>query len=297
MDNRTLYFNGNIVTGLADQLFLPGGWFLVGGSRILAAGEGSDCPAASKRVNLQGRIVAPGMVSVHGHFYGQFVRGMPLGQPVANWQQVLSRVWWKLDKALDEEQVYYSAMMGLVEGLKAGTTTYFDHHASPNFISGSLDVLETAMAAAGGRGCFAYEVTDRDGRERALQGIRENERYIRKHTGSDQRYKGIFGLHASYTLSDETLEQCSKSGNALGSGFHMHLAESEADVLDGYKQYDMHVTERMERFDILGEKTIAAHCVHLSAKEFEILRRTNTTAVYNCQSNANNAVGICRRRR
>lgn len=293
MGNKTLYLNGNIITGQAERLFLPGGWFLVDGNRIAAVGEGGRHPAADREVNLQGRIVTPGMVSTHSHFYGQFIRGMQLRQPVSNWQQVLSRVWWKFDKALGEKQVFYSAMMGLIEGLKAGTTTYFDHHASPNCIDGSLDVIETAMAKVGGRGCLAYEVTDRDGKDRALAGIRENERYIRKHAAQALSFKGLFGLHASYSLSDETLGLCSEAGNNLGTGFHTHLAESTADICDAYKQYDMHATERMERFGILGEKTIAAHCVHMREKDFEILQRTGTTVAHNCQSNANNAVGIC----
>lgn len=293
MGNKTLYLNGNIITGLTERLFLPGGWILVDGNRIAAVGEGNIYPEADREVNLQGRFVAPGMVSAHCHFYGQFIRGMRSAQPASNWQQILSRVWWKFDKALDEEQVFYSAMMGLIEGLKAGTTTYFDHHASPNCIDGSLDVIEAAMTKTGGRGCLAYEVTDRDGKERALRGIRENERYIRKQKAQDVPFRGIFGLHASYTLSDETLGQCGEAGNRLESGFHTHLAESVADVCDGYKQYDMHVAERMERFGILGGKTIAAHCVHLRKEDFEILRRTGTTVAHNCQSNANNAVGVC----
>lgn len=292
MRNRTLYVNGNILTGRTEELFLPGGWFLVEGNKIHSLGMGGQYPEADREVNLQGRIVIPGMVSAHCHFYGQFVRGMHLKQPVSNWQQILSRMWWKLDKALTEEQIYYSAMMGLIEGLKAGTTTYFDHHASPNFIDGSLDVIENAMKMAGARGCLAYEVSDRDGKERALLGIRENERYIRKHKGDASPFRGIFGLHASYTLSDETLELCSCAGNALQSGFHTHLAESVADVCDGYRRYDMHVTERMERFGIFGKKTIAAHCVQLRPSDIEILRRTGTTVAHNCQSNANNAVGV-----
>lgn len=292
MRNRTLYVNGNILTGRMEELFLPGGWLLVEGNRIVSLGTGAQYPEADREINLQGRIVMPGMVSTHCHFYGQFVRGMCLQQTISNWQQVLSRMWWKLDKALTEEQVYYSAMMGLTEGLKAGTTTYFDHHASPNFIDGSLDVIENAMQKAGARGCLAYEVSDRDGKERARQGIRENERFIRKNKSDASPFRGIFGLHASYTLSDETLELCSLSGNALQSGFHTHLAESAADVCDGYRQYDMHVTERMERFGILGDKTIAAHCVHLRPSDIEILRRTGTTVAHNCQSNCNNAVGV-----
>ena len=293
MGYKTLYSDGNIITGKADIPFLANGWILTDGNRIAAVGSGGQLPAADRTVNLHGWVLAPGMISTHGHFYGQFTRGISLNQPMCNWQQVLSRMWWKLDKMLEEKQVYYSAMMGLVEGLKAGTTTYFDHHASPNFISGSQDAIENAMLQVGGRGCFAYEVTDRDGPERAALGIEENIRYIEKHKKDESRFKGMFGLHASYTLSDQTLEQCAHAGNALGSGFHTHLAESAADVCDGYRRCDMHVAERMERYGILGGKTIAAHCVHMRPAQFALLYSSDTTVAHNCQSNTNNAVGVC----
>lgn len=294
MGKRTLYYHANLVTGRRDAPYLPGGYLLVEDGRIAAVGVCADdrLPQAELRYNLAGAILAPGMISAHCHFYGQFVRGMHLPQPVVNWQQVLSRMWWKVDKALDEQQIYYSTMMGLIEGLKAGTTTYFDHQASPNCISGSLDIIENAMRLVGGRGCLAYEVTDRDGKARAQQGIAENVRFIQKHAGENDRFKGIFGLHASYTLDEDTLAQCSEAGRRLNSGFHIHMAEAEADVSDGYKRFDMHVTQRLEQAGILGAKSITAHNVHLRQPQFEILRRTGTTAAHNCQSNTNNAVGI-----
>lgn len=294
MKQRTLYYHANIITGDVEQMLLPGGYLLVEGNRVAGVGLCPDdqLPQAEVRHDLGGAILMPGMISSHCHFYGQFVRGMSLNQPVLNWQQVLSRMWWKVDKLLDEKQTYYSTMMGMIEGLKAGTTTYFDHQASPNFISGSLDVIEDAMRLVGGRGCLAYEVTDRDGRERALQGIEENRRYLKK-VRQDDRFAGLFGLHASYTLGDETLGLAAEAGKACNAGFHIHMAEAAADVSDSYKLYDMHVTERLERFGILNEKTITAHNVHVAAPQFEIMRRTGITAAHNCQSNTNNAVGIC----
>lgn len=295
MEKRTLYYNASIITGSTERILIPDGYLLVEDNRIAAVGDGSDgrLPEANVRHNLCGRIITPGMISSHCHFYGQFVRGMPLTQPVSNWQQVLSRMWWKLDKKLDEEQIYYSTMMGMIEGLKSGTTTYFDHHASPNFISGSLDVIENAMYLCGGRGCLAYEVTDRDGKERALRGIAENTRYIQKNTEKNGRFKGIFGLHASYTLTEETLAQCAEAGAVLNTGFHIHMAEHPADICDCFKQYDMHVVDRLLKHGVLNEKTITAHNVHLDRKQFEIMRQTGVTAAHNCQSNTNNAVGIC----
>lgn len=292
---KTLYFHATLITGDVSNMLIPGGYLLVDGNRIEAVGVCPDemLPAADVRHNLAGRILMPGMISSHCHFYGQFVRGMPLSEPIYNWQQYLSRMWWRVDKALDERQTYYSAMMGLIEGLKAGTTTYFDHQASPNYITGSLDTIEKAMREVGGRGCLAYEVTDRDGTERAKLGIEENERYIRAHQTSGDRFRGIFGLHASYSLSEETLAKSSAVGNALNSGFHIHMAESEADVSDCYRRFDMHVVERLQKAGILGPKTITAHNVHVAPRYFDILRKAGVTAAHNVQSNTNTAVGIC----
>lgn len=292
---KTLYYHAAIITGDTARFFLPDAYLLIDGNRIAEIGVCPDAqlPRAEVRHDLAGQILMPGMISAHCHFYGQFVRGMPLPQPVYNWQQSLSRMWWQADKRLDESQIYYSALMGLVEGLKAGTTTYFDHQASPNFIDGSLDVIERAMRKTGGRGCLAYEVTDRDGAECARLGIAENARYIRAHQHEGDRFRGIFGLHASYTLSEQTLEESSAVGNALDAGFHIHMAESEADVSDCYRRFDMHVAERLKLAGILGEKTITAHNVHLSARQFPILRESGVTAAHNVQSNTNNAVGIC----
>lgn len=295
MGNGTLYKHAMIFTGDPACPFLPDGYMLVEDGKVAAIGgtcPDSALPKAQVQRDLCGQFLMPGLISTHCHFYGQFARGMPLHQPVGNWQQVLSRMWWKMDRALDEEGTYYSAMMGLAEGLKAGTTTYFDHQASPEAIEGSLDLLEQAVRTAGARACLAYEVTDRNGTDGARRGIEENRRFLKKARPNQDRIQGLFGLHASYTLSQETLEQCAQAGKALQAGFHLHLAESTADVCDGYKQYDMHVVERMEQAGILNEKTICAHGVHLDSTQFEILRRTGVTVAHNCQSNTNNAVGI-----
>ncbi len=292
---KVLYYHAAMITGDVSDLFLPDAYLLTDGNRIAEIGTCPDAqlPPAEIRYDLQGQILMPGMISAHCHFYGQFVRGMPLSKPIANWQQCLSRMWWQADKRLTASQTYYSALMGLIEGLKAGTTTYFDHQASPNAIEGSLDTIERAMREAGGRGCLTYEVTDRDGAERALRGIAENERYIRAHRQEGDRFRGMFGLHASYTLSEETLARCSAVGNALQSGFHIHMAEAQADVSDCYRRFDMHVAQRLRDAGILNEKSITAHNVHLSPRQFSILRDSGVTAAHNVQSNTNNAVGIC----
>lgn len=293
--SKTRYENGTILTMDDSAPFLAGGHMDVENGTVTALGSG---PAAEpgpdfQRVDLGGRILMPGFISAHCHFYGQFVRGMPLADPIENWQQVLSRMWWRVDRLLDEEQVYYSALLGLVDGLKSGTTTYFDHHVSAKCIPGSLDIIEKAMKEAGARGCLCYEVTDRYGAEGARHGIDENVRYARKAAAdASGMFRGMMGLHASYTLGAETLGDCVAAEKSLGCGIHTHLAEDIADVTDSYKNYDKHVADRMDAAGALGPKTIAAHGVHFKPHHWPMLKERGVTVAHNCQSNMNNAVGV-----
>ncbi len=289
---KKLFKNVNLVTGVTDDPYIENGYLLVEDDVIAAIGSG-ELPEADQTVDLHGAFIMPGMISTHYHFYGQFARGMSVYKPVKNWQQVLANMWWDMDRMLDEDANYYSAMMGLTEGLKYGLTTYFDHQASPSCIDGCLDTLEDAFKVTGARGALAYEVTDRNGKEGALAGINENVRFIKKHADDNGKLKGLFGLHASYTLCDETLEKCAADGNAIGAGFHTHLAEDKADVCDCYQKYDKHPVERMRDMGILSDKTICAHVVHVTPEHYEILRDTGVTVAHNVQSNTNNAVGIC----
>ena len=293
-----IYKNLRIFTMDKEGKVYDNGYIKVSKGKILAIGNCDDLTCqeleAGECVDCKNKIAMPGMITTHAHFYGTFARGMQLSQPICNWQQMLTHMWWKFDKKLTFDQCYYSAMLGLIDGLKSGTTTFFDHQASPNATDGVLDILEKAVRQAGARACLSYEVSDRDGTEHRDSGIRENERFIKKtQNAEDSQISALFGMHAGYSLSRETLEQCAQTGKELDCGFHVHIAESEADVAESYRLYDMHVMERMYKAGILGEQTIAAHCVHLGPEQWELLQKTGTTAAYNVQSNTNNAVGIC----
>lgn len=245
-----------------------------------------------------GRVVIPGMINGHTHLYSSLARGMPLrGAPPRNFPEILQRIWWRLDKSLDEETIYWSAMTGLVESLKHGVTTLFDHHASPNACDGSLDILENAFRRVGLRGCLCYEVSDRDGMEISQKGILENARFLEKcrdstRTQPDAQIRGIFGLHASFTLSNATLERARSFAAHLPCGFHIHVAEDRCDVEDARQKYHSTIAERLARFGILNNSSIAAHGVHLSTGEYAALADSKTRVVHNPQSNSNNAVGL-----
>lgn len=247
----------------------------------------------SRVIDASGKIVLPGFINAHMHFYSTFARGLGKAAPSRNFVEILNNLWWRLDKQLTSEDSYYSAVIPLISAIRKGTTTIIDHHASPFAITGSLSAIEKAVRGTGLRACLCYEVSDRDGQEKAREGLEENTAFIANTAArKDNQVKALFGLHASLTLSDETLEEAAYRGHKLGAGFHIHAAESQADQIHCESHHRVRVVERLRDFGILGRKSIAAHCVHVSGKEIEILKETETAVVHNPQSNANNSVGI-----
>lgn len=246
---------------------------------------------AAQFVDARGRVIMPGLINTHMHLYSTFARGMALKDDApANFLQILERLWWRLDKVLTLEDVYYSAMVPLIDCIKNGTTTIFDHHASPGAVAGSLFRIAEAARLTGVRSCLCYEVSDRDGQEVTDQGIEENRSFLQHCKQSDDRMiRGLFGLHASFTLSDQTLARCCDV--AEDAGFHVHTAESPEDLADCLRVHGKRIVQRFHDLGILGSKTIAAHCVHINDDEIDLLRASKTNVVHNPESNMGNAVG------
>ena len=287
-----LITNGTFVTWGPTPQLLPAYSLRVEGDRIAALGPDGTLAAAPGEETLDagGQLVMPGNICAHTHFYGAFARGMAIpGDPPKDFPEILERLWWKLDKALTLEDVRYSALVCLADAVKHGTTTLIDHHASPNAIDGSLDVIAAAVEQAGLRAVLCYEVTDRDGLERAQAGIVENVRFMRALRAQPHpRLAATFGLHASLTLSDLTLADCRA---AHDGGFHIHVAEHEADEYHSLKESGVRVVDRLGAAQILGPQTIAAHCVHIDLHEAALLRDSGTWVTHQPRSNMNNAVG------
>lgn len=247
----------------------------------------------AKVIDGAGKLAMPGFINAHMHFYSAFARGLGKARPSRNFTEILENLWWRLDKKLTNADSYYSAVISLIDAVRKGTTTLIDHHASPFAVKGSLKGIEKAVRETGLRASLCYELSDRDGKDVAQAGLEENTEFIKHAAGlDDNRIKAMFGLHASFTLTDATLEEAAYRGHTLKTGFHIHTAESQADQLYSEAHYKMRVVERLEGFGILGPRSIAAHCVHINEKEMEILARTHTAVVHNPQSNASNAVGI-----
>ncbi|HVM46833.1 MAG TPA: putative aminohydrolase SsnA [Candidatus Acidoferrum sp.] len=246
-----------------------------------------------QRLDASGKIVMPGLINAHTHLYSTFARGLTGLKPARDFAGVLRNLWWRLDRALTLEDCYYSALVALLDSIRHGTTTLIDHHASPRAVSGSLQAIARAVKETGVRACLCYEVSDRDGASVARQGLAENEECIRKcRQDPAAKLSALFGLHASFTLSDRTLEQAAGLAGSLGAGFHIHAAEAESDQALTRRRSGRRVVERLKQFGVLGERSIAAHGVHLSRREMDLLAETRTAVVHNPQSNLNNAVGI-----
>src|SRR5256886_7834384 len=297
----TLIGNGTVVTLGSDNQLIEQGAVLVQGSRIGAIGSDTalrqQYPGA-QYVDANGGLIMPGFLCTHTHFYGAFARGMAIpGEAPRNFPEILERLWWRLDKLLTLEDTRASAEIFMVDAIRHGTTCVVDHHASPNAIDGSLDVIADVVEEAGIRACLAYEVSDRDGLAVTADSIRENERFIRSlHAERRQQAEAgmiaaSYGLHASFTISPATLERCAVGGADLGVGFHVHVAEDISDELDSTSSYDMRVVDRLEKAGILGPRSIAAHCVRVRSGEIGRLAGTSTNSVHNPRSNMNNAVG------
>ncbi len=289
-----LIVNGVLVPwGENPQVMNNGALRIVDGV-IDAVGPSADLVARfpeEETVDVGGQFVMPGSICAHTHFYGAYARGMGIpGPPPKDFPEILERLWWPLDKALDAEAVKYSALVCLVDAVKHGTTTLVDHHASPNAIDASLDVIADAVDEAGLRAVLCYEVTDRDGPEKAQAGIAENVRFL-KAAQQRPQVAATFGLHAGLTVSDETLVSCLEASQGLTTGFHIHVAEHEADEYHSLQRYGLRVVDRLERAGILGPRTIVAHIVHADTWEQAILRETGTWVSHQPRSNMNNAVG------
>jgi putative selenium metabolism protein SsnA len=289
----TRFENGIVVTlGPQNQVVWDGS-VVTDGENIAAFGKTSEMRARyphAEVVDCTGKLIMPGFICAHHHFYSTMARGMAIpGEPASNFVEILERLWWRLDKALSEEDITTSAQIPLIECIRNGTTTVIDHHASPSYRDGSLDLIETAVRQAGIRASLCYEVSDRNV---PGAGIAENERFIKKTGQGDGQIASMMGLHASFTLSDETLEKCVDIATGAGVGFHVHVAEDTADREDAIRKYGMPTVKRLNKLGITGMKSIFVHCVHIDETEMEIIAGTNTSVVHNPESNMNNAVGV-----
>jgi putative selenium metabolism protein SsnA len=288
--------NGKIITRDKAMPIVENGCVAIDGNKIIEVGQTQSLKekySQARFIDAKGKLIMPGFINTHMHYYSTFARGMSNDSPPATkFSEILKGLWWRLDKALTLEDVYYSAVGPMIDQVKNGVTTVFDHHASPYAVKGSLFKIAEAAEHIGVRSNLCYETSDRDGEKIAEEGIAENADFIKYcNNKKDDMLKGMFGLHASMTISEKTLDKCLSAINGLNSGFHVHSAEGIEDLEDSRAKYGKGVVERWYDTGVLSDKTIAVHCIHISEKEMDLLKEKDAIVVHNPESNMGNAVG------
>jgi len=241
---------------------------------------------ADKVIDCSNKFVTKSFALGHHHAYSALARGMPAPkQTASNFHEILQYVWWNIDKQLDKEMIEASALATAIACAKAGSTFVIDHHSSPNYITGSLQIIADAFDKVGLSHLLCYEISDRNGTNKTKEAFEETENYLKNN-------QALIGLHASFTLGEESLETAANLMNKYKTGVHIHVAEDKFDQYDSLKKYKKKVVERLNSHGFLASsKTILAHCLHINDKERNIIKNSNAFIVQNAESNLNNKVG------
>jgi cytosine/adenosine deaminase-related metal-dependent hydrolase len=260
-----------------------------GGISFLAAVPPQDSRGQQDRVlDCAGKLVTKSFGCGHHHIYSTLARGMPAPRKIPNnFTEVLEYIWWHIDKRLDLEMIEASALAAAIYCAKSGVTFVIDHHASPSAIKDSLPTIAKAFDRVGIAHMLCYELSDRDGEGPRKEGLAETEAFLA------ESHQGHVGLHASFTVGDELLQEAIALAKKHDTGLHVHVAEDRADQEDALAKYGKRVVERLADAGALElSKSILCHCIHLSDHEKELMRRSGVWVAQNVESNQNNNVGL-----
>ena len=287
--------NGRVVTRDASCPFIEDGAVAVEDTKIRRVGKTQDIRSAypdAEYIDAKGGLIMPAFINVHEHIYSSFARGLSIkGYDPKGFRDILDGMWWTIDRNLTLYDTYLSAMATYVDCIKNGVTTVFDHHASFGSVGGSLFEIEKAAKETGVRSCLCYEISDRDGMDKARASVMENAEFIR-HALKDESgmIAGMMGMHAQFTISDETFELAA-ANKPDEVGYHIHVAEGIEDLHHCLKHYGKRIVDRLMDHGILGEKTLLGHCIYINPHEMELIKETDTMVVHNPESNMGNACG------
>jgi putative selenium metabolism protein SsnA len=293
--SRLLLTHARIFNPGGSPAYIEDGYILIDGDTIKQVGSGQpeQSETRDQEIDLQHRTVLPGMINAHTHLYSALALGMPPPEKAPrNFVEKLKAIWWKLDLALDEDSTAASFEAGLIAALRAGVTTVIDHHSSQNFIPGSTGLLVETAQRLGVNISPAFEITDRNGRKRFDAALRENlDTYAKYHDVPGVH--PMIGLHASFTLSDESLAAIREALEELDDwGIHIHVAEDQADQADAVEKGYPSVVQRLQAHGLMNDRSLFIHGLHITAEDIPILKEAGVAMVHNPTSNANNRVGI-----
>ncbi len=282
-----------ILDPFTEQPYVEDGAIEVENGRIKQVHRKAVGKSKLELVDMEGKYVLPGMINTHTHFYSALALGMPAPERnPSTFVEKLNTIWWPLDRSLDEDMIRASFRVSLLESLRHGCTTVFDHHSSPNLTKGILDMLVTEAREMGVRIGIAFESSARDGDKIFQEQLKANLRAIRKFE-HDLSVHAMLGLHASFTLEDSHLLDIKRAmGEVPGSGIHIHVSEDGADEKNAREHGYPSVVDRLDKFSLLNKYSIVAHGIHLTPADVDTLQRRGVNLVHNPTSNANNSVGI-----
>ena len=231
-------------------------------------------------IDCSGKFVTKSFACGHHHAYSALARGMPAPKyPILNFVDNLKYIWWTLDKSLDNESIKYSALATAIACAKNGVSFVIDHHASPFAVEGSLEIIANAFDTVGISHLLCYEISNRDGDDIAEKGLDETEQYLAHN-------QGLVGLHASFTVIDETLKKAVDIAGKFNTGIHIHVAEDQYDQEHCIDAYSHRVVERLNKFGVLSlDKSLLVHCLHIDDHERELIKNSPVTVVENMESN------------
>ena len=287
--------NGRLITRDSANTYIENGAVVINGNVIETTGTTEEIrrmyPAA-EYIDAAGGVIMPAFINTHEHIYSAFARGLNVnGYNPEGFLDILEGMWWNIDRHLTLEQTKLSAYATYIDSIKNGVTTVFDHHASFGHIRGSLNAIEEAAKDLGIRTCLCYEISDRDGMEKSRESVMENVDFIRHvQKENNDMVAAMMGMHASFTISDETMELCNEL-KPEGVGYHIHVAEGIYDLHQCLKEHGKRIVDRLYDWNILGPKTLLGHCIYVNEHEMDLIKETDTMVVHNPESNMGNACG------
>ncbi|GAB4333531.1 MAG: putative aminohydrolase SsnA [Bacteroidales bacterium] len=267
--------------------FTPADIFLADDQKRIQLFYPGEAPADDTTVlDCNGMFITRSFTNAHHHAYSALARGMPpVTPPPQNFQEILEKIWWRLDKAITREMIAISALVTAIESARAGVTFIIDHHSSPGQIEGSLETIANAFEKTGLSHLLCYEISDRNGTNNTRRAFAETEEWL-------QQQKALVGLHAAFTVSDATLSRAVRLADKYHTGIHIHVAEDKVDQEVCIINHGKRVVNRLAEAGVLNlQGTILAHCIHLSDEERSLIRNSESWIVTNCESNLNNGVG------